>query len=90
MNEPAPESEMTQWRHVASRIWCETEHSHREMDVDLAESIAKDLAAAHAQGMEAAAKHLEDMATNYDGPEQYRLHQLATSIRARIKDQGNG
>ena len=37
-------------RETAAQIWCEPQHRHKEMDVELAESIAIRLTQAHAAG----------------------------------------
>ena len=48
---------------IASLIWCEPRHSSKEMDFELAESIAEALAAARLEGvkagLEAAADYME-------------------------------
>ena len=54
-----------QARERAAQIWCEPQHAHKEMDADLAESIACALTGAEAAVWEKAATLIETRAQGW-------------------------
>ena len=76
---------MTDQRARAAQLWCLPQHSHKEMDVDFAESIAQALADERRRVWEEAAVLCEAEAL-IDDERGYYGKEMAKAIRAKATE----